>query len=79
MLRLVTADPLLLGRPLHVYLGLVLLVLVTFQLVTGLLVHKRKAGWLPHHRRNSIVVAGVGFIHVYFGVGVWFLGFTNAR
>jgi len=64
--------PIVAGRPLNVWLGFVLLFLLIFQIMTG----KR---WIKvpfvYHRKNGWLMAIVAFIHAFWGIGIWFLGF----
>ncbi|MEN6349404.1 MAG: hypothetical protein ABFD08_08450 [Syntrophomonas sp.] len=64
--------PLIAGKPLNLWLGIVLIFLVAFQVLTG----KR---WIPvpfvYHRANGWIIAVVGLVHAFLGLGIWLLGF----
>jgi len=64
--------PMIAGKPLHVWLGIILLLQVIFQVSTGKL-------WLKvpfiYHRKNGILLALVASVHAFFGLGIWFLNF----
>ena len=64
--------PLIAGKPLTLWLGIILLAQVTFQVLTG----KR---WIKvpfvYHRQNGLLIAIVAAVHAFMGLGVWFLGF----
>lgn len=64
--------PLLWGKPLTVWLGILLVVLLTLQILSG----KRLIN-LPFrfHRRNAILIVMVAAVHAFFGLGVWFFNF----
>ena len=63
------------GKPLNIWLGLVLLVLITIQVSTGLAVYRGVRGIVMYHRFNAIVLSSVVAVHAYYGVGSWFFGF----
>jgi len=65
--------PIVAGKPVHVWLGLVLLLLLAFQILTG----KR---WVKvpfaYHRKNGWLMAIVALVHAFWGLGIWFGGFS---
>ena len=64
--------PLLWGKPIQVWLGILLLFLLFFQVLTGKRVIK-----LPfvYHRYNAMVISVIVLIHAFLGLGLWFWGF----
>ena len=64
--------PLIAGQPLHLWLGIILFILLIFQVMTG----KR---WLKlpfaYHRGNSMAIVLIAILHAYFAIGVWFFNF----
>jgi hypothetical protein len=68
-----TVVPFLFGKPVNVWLGLLLAALVIFQVLVGTRVLK-----LPFavHRVNGFVILAVVAIHGFFGYMLWFGGWT---
>ncbi len=70
------AVPIVFGKPLHIWLGPVLLVLLISQITTGVLLSRGKRAWLRSHKLNVLfLIIPVGLVHVHYGIGIWFLGF----
>lgn len=65
--------PLLWGKPINVWLGILLLALLTFQILSGK--HLMKLPF-SFHRRNAIVIVLVAAVHAFFGLGIWFLNLS---
>lgn len=61
--------PLLFGKPINVWLGILLMVLVTLQILSGKRLIKLPFSF---HRRNGIAIAIVAAVHAFFGLGIWF-------
>ncbi|TGE38533.1 hypothetical protein E4K67_11460 [Desulfosporosinus fructosivorans] len=61
--------PLLWGKPLTVWLGLLLMVLLTLQILSGKRLIKLPFSF---HRRNAMFIVIVVSLHAFFGLGVWF-------
>lgn len=59
------AIPVILGQPLHHWLGMSLLIMVAFQILSG-------KGWLKipfiYHRRMGVVIGLVAVIHGFMGM-----------
>ena len=68
------AVPLISGLPLNIWLGFLLLALITFQVLTGKKVIKK----IPFfwHRRNAFFIVLVALTHALLGLGLRFWGFT---
>jgi len=66
-----TLIPSLFGKPINIWLGVVLAVLVLFLLLTGLGVLR-----LPrrYHLVNGVLIALVVAMHAFLGLMVWFDG-----
>lgn len=64
--------PLILGKPITVWLGILLIVLLTLQILSGK--HLIKLPW-TFHRRNAMVIILIAVLHAFFGLGVWFFNF----
>ncbi|HBP63133.1 MAG TPA: hypothetical protein DD730_02410 [Desulfosporosinus sp.] len=64
--------PLLWGKPLHLWLGIVLMVLVTLQILSGKRLIKLPFSF---HKRNAMFIALVAVVHAFFGLGIWFFNF----
>jgi hypothetical protein len=67
----VVIIPLFHGKPLNIWFGIVIAVMITFQLLTGLLVIK-----VPNrvHRWNGIGIVALAGAHALIGLMVWFDG-----
>jgi len=61
--------PLIWGKPIHIWLGLVLIVLLTLQILSGKHLIKLPFSF---HRRNAILIVLIAAVHVFFGLGIWF-------
>ena len=64
--------PLIWGKPLTVWLGILLIVLLTLQILSGK--HLIKLPW-SFHRRNAMFIALIATVHAILGLGVWFFNF----
>ncbi len=64
--------PILWGKPLTVWLGILLLVLLTLQVLSGKRLIKLPFSF---HRRNAILIVMIAGVHAFFGLGVWFFNF----
>lgn len=65
--------PLLWGKPMNVWLGILLIVLLTLQILSGKRLIKLPFSF---HRRNANLIAVVAIAHAFFGLGIWF--FTSS-
>ena len=61
--------PLLWGKPINVWLGILLIVLLTLQILSGKRLIKLPFSF---HGRNAILIAVVAALHSFFGLGIWF-------
>ena len=68
---MILPDPLVFTRPLHVWLGLVLFVLVSLQILIGMRILKLPF-WL-HTRVIWILILVVMLIHGFYGFEIYFL------
>lgn len=64
--------PLILGKPLTVWLGILLVVLLTLQILSGK--HLIKLPW-SFHKRNAMLIVSIAAIHAILGLGFWFFNF----
>lgn len=64
--------PLLWGKPIMVWSGILLMVLLTLQILSGK--HLLKLPF-SFHRRNPILIVFVVVGHAFFGLGFWFFNF----
>lgn len=60
---------LLWGKPLVLWLGLVLAILLTFQILSGARKIKVPFVW---HRRNGYLMGVVALVHAFLGLSAWF-------
>ena len=65
--------PILWGKPIHLWLGLILILLLTFQILSGKRIIKIPFSF---HRHNAILIVVVALVHAFFGLGIWFLNFS---
>lgn len=57
------------GKPLILWLGLVLLILLTFQILTGARIIKVP---FNYHRKNGYLLGLIAVIHALVGIRLWF-------
>jgi len=65
--------PVIFGFPLHLWLGLLLLLLLTFQVLTGKRIIKLPFTW---HRGNAVLITVTAVIHAFIALGVNLWGFA---
>lgn len=78
-MRLLTTVPVILGKPVNIWEGLLLLGLITLQVWSGVSVFRGKGSLLRYHKFNAGLIVVVVLIHAYFGIGVWFFAFHYGR
>lgn len=61
--------PLLWGKPMNVWLGILLIVLLTLQILSGKRLIKLPFSF---HRHNAKLLAVVAIAHAFLGLGMWF-------
>lgn len=71
-----TTVPLVFGRPVNVWLGILLGVLLIWQIYLGIMMVRGRMNLLKLHKINATLIAIVAIVHVYYGLGIWFFGFT---
>jgi len=71
-----TTVPLIFGYPMHIWLGIILGILLTIQIIAGLMTVKGHAKYFKIHRVVWIFIAIIALIHMYYGLGLWFFHFT---
>lgn len=74
-MRYITTVPMLFGKPINIWLGLVLLVVITVQISTGLAIFRGAQNLTQFHRFNGIMLGIIVSVHAYYGIGTWFFGF----
>lgn len=70
--------PVFFGKPIHIWLGIILAFLLTWQIYLGINVYRGKFGILKYHKWNALAIAIVALVHMFFGLGIWFFGFRIA-
>ena len=60
--------PSVLGYPINIWEGIILLFLLTFQLFVGLRVIKIDFKW---HKWNGILIFTIALVHAFLGLSVW--------
>lgn len=72
-----TTVPLLWGRPVNIWLGIILGVLLLFQIYFGVMMTRRgRLNLLKLHRINAGLLLLVALLHAYYGLGIWFFNFS---
>jgi hypothetical protein len=61
--------PIIFGIPLHIWLGMLMFLLILFQVGTGSGLLKPPFAW---HRANGYVILVLAVIHGSIGAGLWF-------
>ncbi len=74
-MEFLTTVPLLWGRPANIWLGIVLLLLVAFQVTTGAMMVRGKIKFLRYHKINAALIILTILFHAYWGLGIWFFNF----
>lgn len=66
--------PQVLGYPINIWEGIILVFLLTFQLLVGLRVIKIDFKW---HKWNGILIFIIAMIHAFLGLSVWIFGIAS--
>ena len=75
-MEFLTTVPLIFGRPINVWLGIVLGVFLLFQIYLGIMMVRRgRINLLKLHKINAILLLIVTLVHAYYGLGIWFFNF----
>jgi len=74
-MEFLTTVPLLFGRPINIWLGIVLGALLLFQIYLGMMMVRGRMNLLKLHKINAALLLTVAFIHAYYGMGIWFFNF----
>jgi len=75
-MNIFTTVPLIFGRPINVWLGIILLFLLAWQIYLGMKMVKGKMEYLKMHKINAALIIFIVLLHAYYGLGIWFLNFT---
>ena len=67
--------PVLFDKPINVWLGIALVLVVILQIASGIILSKGKITVLPLHRLNALLLAAVVAVHAFYGIGYWFFDF----
>jgi succinate dehydrogenase hydrophobic anchor subunit len=74
---MILPDPIIFGRPIHVWLGLLTLLLLLFQIVLGIFVvngvGRGTRVHFIHTKVNWIILLLIALIHGYYGFQIYFL------
>ena len=70
-----TSIPVLFDKPINVWLGIALVLVVILQIASGIILSKGKIAVLPLHRLNALLLAAVVAVHALYGIGYWFFDF----
>lgn len=74
-MEIFTTVPLVFGRPANVWLGIILLLLIVFQITSGAMMARGKLKFLRYHKINAGLIILVVIFHAYWGLGLWFFNF----
>ena len=61
--------PLILGLPLNIWGGILLLALIIFQILNGLKFIRIPLAW---HRATAFSILTLGVLHAVAGIGIWY-------
>lgn len=70
--------PVIFGKPIHIWLGMILSILIFWQIYLGISIYKGKWNILKYHKWNAAAIVAIMLIHMFFGIGIWFFGFRIA-
>jgi hypothetical protein len=75
-MEFLTTVPLIFGRPINVWLGIVLGVFLLLQIYLGIMMVRRgRMNLLKLHKINAILLLIIALVHAYYGLGIWFFNF----
>jgi hypothetical protein len=75
-MEFLTIVPLVWGKPVNIWLGIVLAVLLLFQIYLGIMMVRRgRMNLLKLHKINAMLLLIVALVHAYYGLGIWFFNF----
>ena len=72
---ILTSIPVLFDKPINVWLGIALVLVVILQIGSGIVLSKGKLPILPLHRLTALLLAAVVAVHAFYGIGYWFFDF----
>lgn len=75
-MEFLTTVPLVFGRPVNVWLGILLGVLLLWQIYLGIMMVRGRMNLLKLHKINATLLVIIALVHAYYGLGVWFFNFT---
>lgn len=61
--------PIILGLPIHIWLGILVFALIIFQVLNGLKIIKVPFKW---HKRTALLILLIAILHAVVGLGLWF-------
>lgn len=65
--------PILFGKPIHLWFGLVLALLLAVQMTGGFMMVKRgKMEYLKYHKWNAVVLGLFALAHFYYALRIYF-------
>jgi len=74
-MEFLTIVPLIFGRPANIWLGIILGVLLLFQIYLGMMMVRGRMNLLKLHKINAALLLLVALVHAYWGLGIWFFNF----
>jgi len=74
-MEFLTTVPLIFGRPANIWLGIILGVLLLFQIYLGMMMVRGRMNLLKLHKINATLLLLVALAHAYWGLGIWFFNF----
>jgi hypothetical protein len=74
-MEFLTTVPLIFGRPANIWLGIILGVLLLFQIYLGMMMVRGRMNLLKLHKINATLLLLVALVHAYWGLGIWFFNF----
>lgn len=75
-MEFLTTVPIVFGRPINIWLGMVLGILLIFQIYLGIMMTRRgRMNLLKIHKINAALLLIAALVHAYYGLGIWFFNF----
>jgi len=71
--------PIILGKPLHIWIGALAAILVAWQMYLGVRMHSGKWELLKYHKWNAWAIGILIFAHIFIVFGLMYLNFKIGR
>ncbi|MCL5010876.1 MAG: hypothetical protein M1127_01560 [Patescibacteria group bacterium] len=64
--------PVIFGKPIQVWLGMILAIFLAWQIFSGFMVVKGKPQYMKRHKAVVWLIIAIASAHIYFGIRSWF-------